>query len=245
MSHRTRGSTDRGQLTLTFRSDVSDVSDDDDQYPRQKSLPPIRQGRDVDSDDDDDRGRGMGGRGGMGGGRGRMMDTPSMSGSEDFTDMQMRRPGMMETPSSDSSSSISPGKMGMMQHRGPQYSDDSDDEASSPGASPIPKTEPVTVQEKRESSQSEGGSEAEDHIAELPTMFSRDKREISAPPRHSSPEVVSLPQPVVEEQPVGHPEASGEVNQTVTEIWRELHALIFMLNMSLASRLDFHKYYTY
>nr|XP_022312615.1 uncharacterized protein LOC111117711 isoform X4 [Crassostrea virginica] len=217
VSHRTRGSTDRGQLTLTFRSDVSDVSDDDDQYPRQKSLPPIRQGRDVDSDDDDDRGRGMGGRGGMGGGRGRMMDTPSMSGSEDFTDMQMRRPGMMETPSSDSSSSISPGKMGMMQHRGPQYSDDSDDEASSPGASPIPKTEPVTVQEKRESSQSEGGSEAEDHIAELPTMFSRDKREISAPPRHSSPEVVSLPQPVVEEQPVGHPEASGEEEQKPEE----------------------------
>ncbi|XP_062613041.1 uncharacterized protein LOC134274822 [Saccostrea cucullata] len=194
VSHRTRGSTDRGQLTLTFRSD-SDVSDEEDRFPRQKSLPPIRQTQDVDSDEEDNRGRGMAG------GRGRMVETPSISGSEDFQDMQIRRPGMMYTPSSEASSSISPVKMGMMQHRGPRYdSDDSDDEDSSPQPSPIPKKGPVTAEEKRESS--EGGSEAEDHIGELPTMFSRGNREISAPLRHSSPEMVSLPKPVVEEQPM-------------------------------------------
>ncbi|XP_048763118.1 uncharacterized protein LOC125671422 isoform X3 [Ostrea edulis] len=201
VSHRTRGSTDRGQLTLTFRSD-SDVSDDEDRFPRQKSLPPIRQIQD--DSDDEDRGRGMGG------GRGHMMDTPSMSGSEDFHDMQMKRPGMMDTPSSEASSSISPVKMGMMQHRGPQYSDDSDDEDSSPQASPIPKHVTETVEENREASQSEGGSEAEDHIGELPTMFNRDKREISAPPRHSSPEIVSLPKPVIEEQPRDEPGENAE-----------------------------------
>jgi hypothetical protein len=141
-----------------------------------------------------------------------MMDTPSMSGSEDFHDMQMKRPGMMDTPSSEASSSIPPVKMGMLQHRGPQYSDDSDDEDSSAQPSPIPKPLSVTADENREASQSEGGSEAEDHIAELPTMFSRDKREISAPPRHSSPEIVSLPKPVMEEQPTDEPAENAEVH---------------------------------
>ncbi|XP_061175162.1 uncharacterized protein LOC133184218 isoform X2 [Saccostrea echinata] len=218
VSHRTRGSTDRGQLTLTFRSD-SDVSDEEDRFPRQKSLPPIRQTQDVDSDEEDNRGRGMAG------GRGRMVETPSISGSEDFQDMQMRRPGMMYTPSSEASSSISPIKMGMMQHHGPRYSDDSDDEDSSPQPSPIPKKGPVAVEEKRESS--EGGSEAEDHIGELPTMFSRDKREISAPLRHSSPEIVSLPKPVMEEQPTVKEEEPKEEPEEKVEgeqeaEWKEL-----------------------
>lgn len=204
MSHRTRGSTDRGQLTLTFRSDVTDVSDDDDQFTRQKSLPPIRQTHD--DSDDDDRGRGMGG------GRGGMMATPSMSGSEDFRDMQMKRPGMMDTPSSDASSSISPVKMGMMQHHGPQYSDDSDDEGSSPGASPIPKAIEAKEEEKRESSQSEGGSEAEDHIGELPTMFNQSKREISAQPRHSSPDIGPPPKQGIEIPTEEQEEEKAEVN---------------------------------
>lgn len=126
------------------------------------------------------------------------MDTPSMSGSEDFRAMQMKRPGMMDTPSSDASSSISPVKMGMMQHHGPQYSDDSDDEGSSPGASPILKAVEAKEEEKRESSQSEGGSEAEDHIGELPTMFNQSKREISAQPRHSSPDTGPPPKQGIE-----------------------------------------------
>ncbi|XP_052684890.1 uncharacterized protein LOC128164871 isoform X3 [Crassostrea angulata] len=209
VSHRTRGSTDRGQLTLTFRSDVTDVSDDDDQFTRQKSLPPIRQTHD--DSDDDDRGRGMGG------GRGGMMATPSMSGSEDFRDMQMKRPGMMDTPSSDASSSISPVKMGMMQHHGPQYSDDSDDEGSSPGASPIPKAIEAKEEEKRESSQSEGGSEAEDHIGELPTMFNQSKREISAQPRHSSPDIGPPPKQGIEIPTEEQEEEKAEEDQKLEE----------------------------
>ena len=176
-------------MTITFRSNVSDSDISDDEEPdftRGKALPPIRQANTSDSEGYPTD------RGGRGEGMGRMVETPSMSGSEDYRDMQMRRPGMMDTPSSATSSSMSPSKMGLLQQRGigeSSESEESDEDNTSSVAQP---TQPQarTIQSPT-SSTSKEGSEANDQIGELPSMFQRDRREYSGARSRSPAEKVT------------------------------------------------------
>lgn len=109
-------------------------------------------------------------------------DALSLSGSEDYHDMQRHRGGMMDTPSSAGSPYYPQQQRGL-----------ADSESDSENMSPthvIPKQQVVTSDE---------GSEADDQVTELPTMFQKDKTQYSNVST-STPEPIEPPEPPKEEE---------------------------------------------
>lgn len=147
--NRNRGSEERGGTT--FRSGMSDNDDmsDGDEGYMGRRMLPPIQSRLPDSEDES---------------RGHGYTSPSISGSEDYRKMQRHRPGLMDTPSSASSMTQN---RALYQQRGIGAETEEETESEAPAP------------EQGMTSQSEGGSEANDQLGELPTMFHKDKREFT------------------------------------------------------------------
>ncbi|XP_060063442.1 nestin-like [Ylistrum balloti] len=147
--NRNRGSEERGGTT--FRSGMSDNDDmsDGEEMYMGRRMLPPIQSRLPDSEDES---------------RGHGYNSPSISGSEDYRKLRQQRPGFMDTPSSASSMTQS---RAIYQQRGlgAETEEESESEAPPP--------------DQGTASQSEGGSEANDQLSELPTMFQKDKREFT------------------------------------------------------------------
>ncbi|XP_033750717.1 uncharacterized protein LOC117334950 isoform X2 [Pecten maximus] len=147
--NRNRGSEERGGTT--FRSGMSDNDDmsDGDDVYMGRRMLPPIQSRLPDSEDES---------------RGHGYNSPSISGSEDYRKMQRQPPGLMDTPSSASSMTQN---RALYQQRGLGAETEEETESEAPAP------------DQGMTSQSEGGSEANDQLSELPTMFQKDKPEFT------------------------------------------------------------------
>ncbi|KAJ8319004.1 hypothetical protein KUTeg_004095 [Tegillarca granosa] len=152
--HRTRASTTDRNPTITFRSTITDDDMSDDDTRHRLPLHRARPGSDA----------------------------LSLSGSEDYRDMQQHRRGMMDTPSSAGSP-----------YYPQQQRELADSESESENMSP------THVVQKQQIATSDEGSEADDQVTELPTMFQKDKTQFSNIST-STPEPLEPPEPPKEEE---------------------------------------------
>jgi len=149
-------------------SDNDDLSDDEVFNPRNRMLPPISS-RLPDSEEE------------------RSKFSPSISGSEDYRQMQHQRTGLMDTPSSEEGSSMMPPKLGFT-HKAPgaeTTEDESESEAPSPDAAQM------NVGESQEAHSE--GSEGNDQLGALPVMFQKERQE-TAPPSPDKPKPEDEPE---------------------------------------------------